>query len=115
MDTTASETTMFRLQAQMDHSGGEEIPGTSQSFRFTGIQLIPIQEYTCCITANFVHGQISYSLNANFTELQGGWKCHIVVMIKLVLSSFTQNLILQQISVQLSNANKGMKSKLTDR
>ena len=37
----------------------EEIPGSSQSFHFTGIQLIhAFQEYTYCVTANLLHGHI---------------------------------------------------------
>ena len=32
MDTTASETTMFRLQAQMDHSGGKKSPELASHF-----------------------------------------------------------------------------------
>ena len=53
----------------------EEIPGRSQSFHFTGLQLIPFQEYTYCVTANLLHGEISLKLTANFTKLQGGLKC----------------------------------------
>ena len=60
----------------------DEIPGSSQSFHFTGIQLIPLQEYTYCVTANLVHGQIGLKLTVNFTELQGGLaKCHISVIL----------------------------------
>ena len=49
----------------------EEIPGGNHSFRFTGLQLIPLQEYTYCVTANTPYGQIGLKLTANFTELQG--------------------------------------------
>ena len=60
----------------------DEIPGTSQSFHFTGLQLILLQEYTYCVTANLVHGQIDLKLTVNFTELQGGLaKCHISVIL----------------------------------
>ena len=52
----------------------EQIPGSSQSLNFTGIQLIPFEEYTYCVTANLLHGQVGFKLTANFTELQGGLK-----------------------------------------
>ena len=51
----------------------EPIPESNHSFRFTGIQLIPFQEYTYCVTANLLRGQI-VELTANFIELQGGFK-----------------------------------------
>ena len=52
----------------------EEIPGSNHSFRFTGLQLIPFQEYTYCVTAN-LHGQIGLKLTLNFNEVQGELKC----------------------------------------
>ena len=51
-----------------------QIPGSNHSFRFTGIQLIPFQEYTYCVTANLLHGQIGLKLTVNFTEPQGRLK-----------------------------------------
>ena len=49
----------------------EQIPGSSQSFHFTGIQLAPWQNYTCCVTANRSHNQIG-PINQTITvELQG--------------------------------------------
>ena len=49
----------------------EEIPETSQSFHFTGIQLVHLQNYTCSITANLSHNQIG-PINQTLTvELQG--------------------------------------------
>ena len=52
----------------------EEIPGSNHSLNFTGLQLIPFQEYRYCVTANLLHGQIGPKLTVNFTELQGGLK-----------------------------------------
>ena len=52
----------------------EQISGSNHSFNFTGLQLIPFQEYTYCVTANLLHGQIGPKLCVNFTELQGGIK-----------------------------------------
>ena len=50
---------------------GEEIPGSNQSFHFTGIQLMHLQNYTCCVTANLYHNQIG-PINQTLTvELQG--------------------------------------------
>ena len=51
----------------------EQIPGSSQSLNFTGLQLIPFEEYTYCVTANLLRGQIGLKVTANFTELQGGF------------------------------------------
>ena len=55
----------------------EQIPGSSHSFHFTGLQLIPFQEYMYCVTANLLRGQIGLKLTLNFNELQGGLKCDI--------------------------------------
>ena len=52
----------------------EEIPGSNYSLNFTGLQLIPFEEYTYRVTANLLHGQIGLKLTAKFTELQGGFK-----------------------------------------
>ena len=51
----------------------EEIPGSRHSYHFTEIQLLPLQEYTYCVTANLLHlGQIGLKLTLlNFTEVQG--------------------------------------------
>ena len=49
----------------------EEIPGSSQSFHFTGIQLIYLQNYTCSITANLSHNQIGPIQQTLTVELQG--------------------------------------------
>ena len=57
---------------------GEEIPGASNSYYFTGLQLIPLQEYTYCVTANISYDQIDLKLTVNFTELQGGLKCDTI-------------------------------------
>ena len=58
----------------------EHIPVGNQSFNFIGLQLIQLQEYTYCVTANLLRGQIHLKLTVNFTELQGGLKCHYDVI-----------------------------------
>ena len=55
----------------------EEIPGSQHSYHFIGIQLLPFQEYTYCVTANLLYGQIGLKLTLNFIELQGGLKYDI--------------------------------------
>ena len=49
----------------------EEILGSSQSFLFTGLQLIHLQNYTCCVTANLYHNQIGPIKQTITVELQG--------------------------------------------
>ena len=50
----------------------EEIPGSNHSFHFTGIQLIRLQNYTCCVTAmNLDHNQITSIKQTITVELQG--------------------------------------------
>ena len=49
----------------------DEIPGSSQSFHFTGIQLMHLQIYTCSITANLSHNQIGPIKQTLTVELQG--------------------------------------------
>ena len=49
----------------------DEIPGSSQSFHFTGIQLMHLQIYTCCVTANLDHNQIGPIKQTLTVELQG--------------------------------------------
>ena len=58
----------------------EEISGANNSYYFTGLQLIPLQEYTYCVTANLLHGG-QIELTVNFTELQGVLTCDIVIML----------------------------------
>ena len=48
----------------------EEIPGSNHSFHFTGLQLILSQNYTCCVTANLHHKQITLKQTIT-VELQG--------------------------------------------
>ena len=49
----------------------EQIPGGNDSFHFTGLQLMHLQNYTCSITANLDHKQIG-PINQTITvELQG--------------------------------------------
>ena len=60
---------------------GEEIPAANNSYYFTGLQLTPLQDYTYCVTANLLHGQVDLKLTVNFTELQGGLTCDIVIML----------------------------------
>ena len=52
----------------------EQIRGSNHSWNFTGLQLIPFEEYTYCVTANLLRGQIGLKVTANFTELQRGFK-----------------------------------------
>ena len=49
----------------------EEIPGSNQSFRFTGLQLMHLQNYTCCVTAYLDHNQIASIKQTITVELQG--------------------------------------------
>ena len=49
----------------------EHIPGGNHSFRFTGIQLMHLQNYTCCVTANLDHNQIASIKQTITVELQG--------------------------------------------
>ena len=49
----------------------EEIPGENNSLYFTGLQLIPFQEYTYCVTANLLHGQIGPAKQTLTVNLQG--------------------------------------------
>ena len=49
----------------------EEIPGNNHSFHFTGLQLIPLQDYTCCGTANLDHNQIVSIKETITVELHG--------------------------------------------
>ena len=49
----------------------EQIPGGNDSFHFTGIQLVPWQNYTCSITANLSHNQIGPIQQTITVELQG--------------------------------------------
>ena len=46
----------------------EQIPGGNNSFHFTGIQLMHLQNYTCCITANLDHSAIQQTITV---ELKG--------------------------------------------
>ena len=72
MVTTVSQTTTFRLQAQMDHSGkSKSLEVTMHSFLYTGLELMHLQNYTFCVTANLSHDQIG-PINQTITvELQG--------------------------------------------
>ena len=49
----------------------EEIPGSNRSFHFTGLQLILLQNYTCCVTAKLYHNQIGPIKQTITVELQG--------------------------------------------
>ena len=59
----------------------EQIPGENNSYYFTGLQLTPLQDYTYCVTANLLHGQVDLKLIVNYTELQGVLTCNIVIML----------------------------------
>ena len=49
----------------------EEIPGSSHSYHFTGLQLIHLQNYTCCVTANLDYNQTAFIKQTITVELQG--------------------------------------------
>ena len=49
----------------------EQIPGSNHSFHFNGLQLIPLQEYIYCVTANLLHGQIVPIKQTLTVDLQG--------------------------------------------
>ena len=49
----------------------EEIPGSNHSFHFAGLQLMHLQNYTCCVTANPDHNQIAPIKQTLIVELQG--------------------------------------------
>ena len=49
----------------------EHIPGGNVSFLFTGLQLMHLQNYTCCVTANLDHNQIGSIQQTLTVELQG--------------------------------------------
>ena len=46
----------------------EQIPGGNDSFHFAGLQLMHLQNYTCCVTANSQIGPIQQTIAV---ELQG--------------------------------------------
>ena len=49
----------------------EQIPGGNDSFLLTGLLLMHLQNYTCCVTANLSHNQID-PINQTITvELKG--------------------------------------------
>ena len=48
----------------------EQIPGSNHSFCFTRLQLILSQNYTCCVTANLSHSQITLKQTIT-VDLQG--------------------------------------------
>ena len=85
----------------------EVIPGSSHSLNFTGLQLITFQEYTYCVTANLLHGQIGPKLCVNFTELQGGLKYDKVITV-LNKSRLSTHAVLQPnvFTVNLDLPNK---------
>ena len=65
----------------------EEIPGISQSFHFTGLQLMHLQNYTCSVTANLDHNQIG-TINQTITvELQGELMHNVQVCRQSVIGS----------------------------
>ena len=49
----------------------EQIPGGNDSFHFTGLQLMHLQNFTCSITANLSHNQIGPIQQTLTVELQG--------------------------------------------
>ena len=61
----------IQITSQNGSQWEEVIPGSSHSFHFTGLQLILLQNYTCCVTANLDHNQIAYIKQTITIELQG--------------------------------------------
>ena len=60
----------IRVSGQNGTQWEEQIPG-GDSFLFTGLELMHLQNYTCCVTANLSHNQIG-PINQTLTvELQG--------------------------------------------
>ena len=49
----------------------EEIPGSNHSFLLSGLQLMHLRNYTCCVTANLSHIQIGPIKQTITVELQG--------------------------------------------
>ena len=49
----------------------EQISGSNQSFRFTGLQLMHLQNYTCCVTANLDYNETAFINQRITVELQG--------------------------------------------
>ena len=97
----------IQITSQNGSQWEEVIPGNSHSFNFTGLQLIPFQEYTYCVTANLLHGQIGPKLCVNFTELQGGLKYDKVITV-LNQSRLSTHAVLQPnvFTVNLDLPNK---------
>ena len=76
----------------------EHIPGSRHTLNFTDLQLIPFQEYTYCVTANLLRGQIVLKLTANFIELEGGLKCDkVITMLNHDQSKLSTHTVLQPI------------------
>ena len=65
----------------------EQIPGGNHSFRFTGLQLIPLQEYTYYVTANLLRGQIDPIKQTITVELLGELMHNVQVCCKSVSGS----------------------------
>ena len=65
----------------------EQIPGGNDSFLLTGLLLMHLQNYTCCVTANLYHNQIG-AINQTITvELQGELMHNVQLMCKSVSGS----------------------------
>ena len=102
---------------------GEQISGASNSYYFTGLQLTPFQEYTYCVIANLSHNQTGPAKQTLTVSLQGTLICAkfitmiiCIIMLQVCVTLYLiQNPTLQQILVQLYDANKGMKYKLNGR
>ena len=65
----------------------EEIPGSNQSFRFTRLQMMHLQNYTYFVTANLDHSQIGPIKQTLTVELQGELMNNVQVCCKLVSGS----------------------------
>ena len=66
----------------------EQIPGSNHSFLFTGLRLMHLQNYTCCVTANIHHNQIGPIKQTLTVELQGELMHNVQVCCKSVNGSW---------------------------
>ena len=76
----------------------EQISGSRHSYHFTGLQLIPFEEYMYCVTANLLHGQIglklSYTKPHPPTNLSAEIQCNQGYEIQIDWQVNTQQIIL---------------------
>ena len=65
----------------------EKIPGSNHSSHFTGLQMMHLQNYTCCVTANVDHNQIAPIEQTITVELQRELMHYVQVCCKSVSGS----------------------------